>query len=43
MTHPDVHQLDTPRHTITVDAPLFRRRLLAQLPDDFVRRDPVTG
>jgi hypothetical protein len=31
MAHPDVHQLATPRHTITVDAPLFRRRLLAEL------------
>ncbi|HJK89667.1 MAG TPA: NAD(P)-binding domain-containing protein, partial [Polyangiaceae bacterium LLY-WYZ-15_(1-7)] len=32
MANPDVEQLDTPRHTITVDAPLFRQRLLAELP-----------
>ncbi len=30
--HPDVRQLETPRHTITVDAPLFRQRLLRELP-----------
>jgi hypothetical protein len=40
LDHPDVPQLDTPRHTITVDAPAFRRRLLAHLPDDHVSRDP---
>jgi len=40
MAHPDVAQLATPRHTITVDAPLFRQRLLAELPRDFVRRAP---
>jgi len=38
MANPDVHQLDTPRHTITVDAPVFRRKLLAELPDGFVSR-----
>lgn len=37
---PDVKQIASPRHTITVDAPLFRERLLAQLPRDFVRREP---
>ena len=41
MANPDVEQLDTPRHTITVDAPLFRQRLLAELPADFVSRAPV--
>jgi hypothetical protein len=35
MENPDLHQLDTPRHTITVDAPVFRRKLLDELPDDF--------
>jgi hypothetical protein len=37
LNDPDVAQVDSPRHTITVDYPLFRRRLLAQLGDDFVR------
>ncbi|MGM0559139.1 MAG: hypothetical protein ACQEVA_22330, partial [Myxococcota bacterium] len=36
MENPDLHQLDTPRHTITVDAPVFRRKLLAELPDNFI-------
>lgn len=40
MGKPDIRQLDSPRHTITVDAPLFRARLLRELPQDFVRRDP---
>lgn len=31
LAHPDVRQLDTPRHTITVDYPLFRKRLLSAL------------
>lgn len=31
MAHPDVEQVDSPRHTITVDYPRFRKRLLAQL------------
>lgn len=31
LARPDVRQLDTPRHTITVDYPAFRRRLLAAL------------
>ncbi|MEO0321489.1 MAG: NAD(P)-binding domain-containing protein [Myxococcota bacterium] len=35
--HPDVQQLATPRHTITVDAPLFRQRLLRELPASFRR------
>lgn len=35
--NPDVRQLNTPRHTITVDAPLFRQRLLDELPDAFIR------
>ena len=43
MSHPDVRQLDTPRHTITVDAPLFRRRLLKELPADFVRGAATGG
>jgi cation diffusion facilitator CzcD-associated flavoprotein CzcO len=31
LAHPDVPQLETPRHTITVDYPAFRRRLLVAL------------
>lgn len=31
LEHPEVEQIDTPRHTITVDYPIFRRRLLAEL------------
>ncbi|CAM2070661.1 NAD(P)-binding domain-containing protein [Sulfidibacter corallicola] len=30
--HPDYHQLDTPRHTITVGYHAFRKRLLKHLP-----------
>jgi hypothetical protein len=40
LAHPDVVQLATPRHTITVDFLAFRDRLLAQLPPDHVRRWP---
>ncbi len=31
LAHPDLQQLNTPRHTITVDDPAFRKRLRAQL------------
>jgi hypothetical protein len=31
LAHPDVPQLESPRHTITVDYPAFRRRLLHAL------------
>jgi hypothetical protein len=41
--NPDVPQLDTPRHTITVDYPLFRKRLLRHLPERYVSRRPVAG
>ena len=37
---PDVRQIASPRHTITVDAPVFRARLLSHLPKDFVRTKP---
>jgi hypothetical protein len=43
LANPDVEQLATPRHTITVDYPLFRRKLLAELGDDFIRRLPVAS
>ncbi len=32
LKHPDFRQINTPRHTITVDYHRFRKRLLAQLP-----------
>lgn len=31
LERPDAPQIDSPRHTITVDAPLFRKRLLREL------------
>lgn len=31
LAHPDAEQVDSPRHTITVDAPLFHQRLRAEL------------
>jgi hypothetical protein len=31
LKHPDFSQINTPRHTITVDFHRFRKRLLAQL------------
>jgi len=43
LDHPDVQQLDTPRHTITVDAPIFRQKLLKELPEHFVRRKPTAA
>lgn len=41
LKHPDFKQINTPRHTITVDHHLFRKRLLKQLPKDYVRRNAV--
>jgi cation diffusion facilitator CzcD-associated flavoprotein CzcO len=35
LAHPDYPQLDTPRHTITVDYHAFKRRLLSQLPAEW--------
>ncbi|MDH5760657.1 MAG: NAD(P)-binding domain-containing protein [Gemmatimonadota bacterium] len=40
-SHPDVRQISSPRHTITVDYPRFRKRLLRELPRDYVSTDPV--
>lgn len=37
MRHPDFHQINTPRHTITVDYHRFRKRLLEHLPKEYVR------
>jgi hypothetical protein len=35
LKHPDFHQINTPRHTITVDYHRFRKRLLGQLPKNY--------
>lgn len=35
LAHPDYPQLDTPRHTITVDYHMFKARLLKQLPPNW--------
>lgn len=46
VNHPHYHQLDTPRHTITVDYHLFKKSLLKQLPNDYVSKQskmPVTN
>lgn len=39
--NPDIKQLNTARHTITVDYPKFRKRLLKELPKDYISTDPV--
>lgn len=39
LDNPDVEQLNTPRHTITVDYPVFRKKLLRHLPDHYVSKD----
>jgi len=39
--HPDYRQLNTPRHTITVDYHAFRDRLLKELPKDYIQPYPV--
>jgi len=38
--HPHLDQIASPRHTITVDEPTFRARLLRELPADFLARSP---
>jgi thioredoxin reductase len=38
LNNPDFRQINTPRHTITVDYHRFRKRLLQQLPSDFMRK-----
>ncbi len=37
-THPHYRQVDSPRHTITVDAHEFRKALLKHLPKDYVQK-----
>lgn len=41
MKNPHYRQLDTPRHTITVDYHIFKRELLKQLPDNWVSSEPT--
>ncbi|MFN4286857.1 MAG: flavin-containing monooxygenase [Lacibacter sp.] len=41
LRNPDFKQINTPRHTITVDHHRFRKRLLQQLPKNYVRRTPA--
>jgi hypothetical protein len=40
LNHPDFEQIKTPRHTVTVDYHKFRKRLLQQLPKDYVKKVP---
>ncbi|WP_420576525.1 flavin-containing monooxygenase [Ekhidna sp.] len=39
VNHPHYNQLNTPRHTITVDYHVFRRQLLNELPKDWVSKE----
>ncbi len=41
VTHPHYKQINTPRHTITVDYHIFRKALLKQLPKQWVSKEPV--
>lgn len=43
LASPDVRQIDTPRHTITVDPISFQARLERELPVDYVSRIPVVS
>lgn len=38
VTHPHYKQVDTPRHTITVDFHVFRNQLLKYLPKDYISK-----
>ena len=40
ISHPHYRQIDTPRHTITVDAFRFEKDLKKQLPKDYVSKHP---
>ncbi|MDH7444437.1 flavin-containing monooxygenase [Aquimarina sp. 2201CG14-23] len=40
VTHPHYKQIDTPRHTITVDYHKFRKSLLKQLPKNWISKEP---
>ena len=39
LKHPDFKQINTPRHTITVDHHQFIKRLLKQLPKDYIKKN----
>lgn len=41
VTHPHYIQINTPRHTITVDFHIFKKRLLKYLPKDYVSKDRI--
>lgn len=41
LQHPDFKQINTARHTITVDYHKFRKRLLQQLPKDYISKTPI--
>ena len=43
LANPDQHQIETARHTITVDYPLFRKRLLKELPADYISTKVVVS
>lgn len=43
VTHPHYKQIDTPRHTITVDFHVFKKQLLKYLPKDYVSKDRVSN
>lgn len=40
INHPHYKQLDTPRHTITVDYHKFRKQLLKHLPKNYISKQP---
>ena len=42
VTHPHYRQINTPRHTITVDYHDFRKALLKQLPKNWISKEPKT-
>jgi len=42
LKHPDFNQINTPRHTITVDFHRFKKRLLKQLPKNHISNEPRT-
>jgi thioredoxin reductase len=42
LKHPDFNQINTPRHTITVDFHRFKKRLLKQLPKYYISNEPRT-
>jgi hypothetical protein len=39
LRHPDFKQINTPRHTITVDFHRFKKRLLQQLPKNYLSNE----